>query len=201
LPSLISRYLYQHEHPDFDGILDNVPIQDCPAPAGKIRIYPSAVATFFAPSDKSGVHGMFRERIRAVSSWRGGSERRDCVFITHDETLPGFRGLHVARVCLFFALTQANTTHRCALVTWFSAVGDEPDEETGMWVVEPDLDREGERVMGVVHIDSILRGAHLIGRAGEEHLPNDLTADDSLNAFRQFYVNKYIDHHAYEIAY
>ncbi|KAG6839623.1 hypothetical protein C0991_000856 [Blastosporella zonata] len=74
LSSLISHYLHQHEHPDFTGILNNIPIQDYPAPAGRICIYPSAVATFFAPSDKSGVHGMFREHIWAISSWRGGSE-------------------------------------------------------------------------------------------------------------------------------
>jgi hypothetical protein len=36
----------------------------------KIVVYKSAVATFFAPSDISGIGGMRRERIRAISNWR-----------------------------------------------------------------------------------------------------------------------------------
>ena len=35
-----------------------------------ITLYPSAVATYFAPSDLSGVGGMHSERIRATSNWR-----------------------------------------------------------------------------------------------------------------------------------
>ncbi|KAG6824752.1 hypothetical protein H0H92_005914, partial [Tricholoma furcatifolium] len=37
LHHLISRFLYQQENPDFDGILDDIPIVDCPTPTGKIR--------------------------------------------------------------------------------------------------------------------------------------------------------------------
>ena len=31
-----------------------------------------------------------------------------------------------------------------------------------MWVVKPEEDRHGKRLMSVVHLDTILRGAHLI---------------------------------------
>ncbi|KAG6822970.1 hypothetical protein H0H92_011861, partial [Tricholoma furcatifolium] len=165
LGNLISRFLYQQENPDFDGVLDHIPIADCPIPTGKIRVYPSAVVTFYAPSDKSGIYGMFRERIRAISSWCRGAPRHDCVFVTHDETLPGFRGLLIAHIRLFFTIIQNGRKYPCALVSWFSAVGDDPDEETGLWIVKPDLDRNGHCIMGVIHIDSILRAAHLIGCA------------------------------------
>ncbi|KIL61333.1 hypothetical protein M378DRAFT_82595, partial [Amanita muscaria Koide BX008] len=47
---------------------------------GNVYVYPSAVATYCAPSDLSGVGGMFREQIRSTHSWRSGPERRDCVF-------------------------------------------------------------------------------------------------------------------------
>ncbi|OAX31238.1 hypothetical protein K503DRAFT_654751, partial [Rhizopogon vinicolor AM-OR11-026] len=47
----------------------------------KITLYTSAVATFYAPSDISGIGGMRYERIRAVYTWRNGPGRYDCVFI------------------------------------------------------------------------------------------------------------------------
>ncbi|KAG6835315.1 hypothetical protein H0H93_002803, partial [Arthromyces matolae] len=74
-PTAIARFLYQYEHPDFRGNLFDVAIDDCPEPVGRIRVYPSASATFFAPSNPSGVEGMFRERIRATPSWRHGPPR------------------------------------------------------------------------------------------------------------------------------
>ncbi|KAG6818469.1 hypothetical protein H0H93_004738 [Arthromyces matolae] len=83
-PDLIARFLYQYEHPNFHGNLFEVPIDDCPEPVGRIRVFPSASATFFAPSNPSGVHGMFRERIRATPAWRRGPARYDCVFDFED---------------------------------------------------------------------------------------------------------------------
>lgn len=56
--------------------------------------------------------------------------------------------------------------------------------------------------MALVHIDSLLRGAHLIGVAGKEFVPvDDFDFSDSLDAFKAFYVNKYADHHFHEIAF
>ncbi|KAG6807142.1 hypothetical protein H0H92_008634 [Tricholoma furcatifolium] len=200
LPDLISRFLYQQAHPDHDPLFP-VPRAGCPRPVGTIHVFSSAVATFFAPSDKSGVNGMYRERIRSVSSWRKGPERRDCVFVSHDEALPGFRGLIAARVLLFFSITHERRKYSCALVTWFSPVGEDPCPETGLWVVVPDLDANGDRIKEVINLDAIVRGAHLIGRAGDSLVPHQLRYVDSLDVFREFYVNKYIDHHSHEIAF
>ena len=174
---------------------------DCPSYRGKVYVYPSAVATFYAPSDMAGIGGMYRERIRSVDAWRGGAERRDCIFIEHDPDLPGFQGLHVARVRLFLKVKHQSITYPCALVTWFSVIGDRPCEDTQMWMVEPDFDGHGERIMSIVHLDAILRSAHLMGIAGVHRIPRHLLHTDSLDAFKSFYVNKFIDYHAHEIAF
>jgi hypothetical protein len=89
---------------DTDIELDDVPLSDCPVLTNttKIRVFPSVVAIYYAPSDLSGTRGMFHEHIRAVDSWRRGPARHDCVFVQHDPEAPGFRGLYVVRVCHFF---------------------------------------------------------------------------------------------------
>ena len=52
-----------------------------------------------------------------------------------------------------------------------------------------------------IHIDSIIRGAHLIGVYGEQFLPHDFSYVDSLRAFQAYYINKFIDYHANEISF
>ena len=53
----------------------------------------------------------------------------------------------------------------------------------------------------VIHIDTIVCAAHLIGIAGNSTIPYNLHFSNSLMAFRTFYVNKYIDYQAYEIVF
>ncbi|KAI0070656.1 hypothetical protein K474DRAFT_1687360 [Panus rudis PR-1116 ss-1] len=179
----------------------DVNIEACPPIPEAVHIYPSAVATYYSPSDPCGTGGMHRECIRCVESWRSGAPRFDCVFLEKDPDLPGFRGLHVARVLLFFKFKYFGHTFPCALVTWFSPIADEPDDETGMWIVEPDKDENGRRTQSVIHVDTILRGAHLIGVAGHRFIPRSLQHGDSLDTFKHYYVNKYVDHHSHEIAF
>jgi len=144
---------------------------------------------------------MFCKWIRAVDSWRGGPARRDCVFVDHSPDLEGFSGLLVARVHLFLSISYDKTKYPCALVSWFLTVGSSPCPYTGMWIVEPDFDNMEKKAMSIIHLDTILRGAHLIGNAGSSHIPHDLTCHDSLDAFASFFVNKYVDHHSHEIAF
>jgi hypothetical protein len=139
---------------------------------------------------------MLRER-----SWRGGPARYDTVFVEQDADLPRFRGLLAARVLLFFSFKHAGIEYPCALVTWFSAIGDEPCPDVGMWMVEPDVDNRGERIMDIIHIDSIFRGAHLIPVFGDDFLPRNFKFTASLDIFRAYYTNKYADHHSHEIAF
>jgi hypothetical protein len=70
-----------------------------------------------------------------------------------------------------------------------------------MWMVEPDFDRTGNHAIDIIHLDSILRGAHIMGVSGQQFLPHHLNFAHTLDAFHAFYVNKYIDHHAHEIAF
>ncbi|KAI0054850.1 hypothetical protein BV25DRAFT_1873266 [Artomyces pyxidatus] len=202
LPELIRRFLFEQVNPGQDVSGMDVPLEDCPEFSGRVSIFPSAVATYYAPSDMCGVGGMHRERIRSVQSWRRGPPRRDCAFIERDANLPGFRGLHAVRVLLFMSLKYNGRLYPCALVSWFSPIDDVPCPDTGMWIVEPDVDQDGTRSLSVVHIDCFLRGAHLIGvPAGDTFLPVGFQASDSLDAFQAFYVNKYADHHSHEIAF
>ncbi|KAJ7480981.1 hypothetical protein FB451DRAFT_1350862 [Mycena latifolia] len=204
LPALIRRFLYLQNNPDHDVDtvpLLNVPLDDCPDAPRSVRVFPSAIAKFYAPSDQSGIRGMLRERVRAVRSWRGRAPRYDCVFVEGNPDLPGFGGLLAARVLLFMSFKHLGITYPCALVTWFSVIGEEPCSDVGMWMVEPDVDHRGRRVMDIIHIDTILRGAHLIGIYGDSLLPRHFKHSDTLDRFKAFYVNKYADHHAHEIAF
>jgi len=163
---------------------------------GKISIYPSAIATFHAPSDISGIGGMRRERIRAVKSWRKGPGRYDTIFVNTD--LPGMGGLDIARVRLFFSFSHDGVYYSCALVRWFTRVADSPDDCTGMWVVEPD---DEERPFSIIHLDTVVRAAHLLPvfGSGTGQVPKTLSFTDTLDTFKTFYVNKFVDHHAFEI--
>ncbi|KAJ6612918.1 hypothetical protein B0H10DRAFT_2436717 [Mycena sp. CBHHK59/15] len=203
LVPLVRRFLCAQDNPDrdFDIPLANIPLDHCPDAPSSIKVFPSAIAKFYAPSDQSGIAGMLRERIRAVRSWRSGAPRHDCVFVEGDPELPGFRGLIAACVLLFMSFKDRGITYPCALVTWFSAIGDEPCPDVGMWMVEPDLNNRGQRIVDIIHVDTILRGAHLIGIYGNDFLPRHFKYSDSLDRFKAFYINKYADHCAHEIAF
>jgi len=71
----------------------------------------------------------------------------------------------------------------------------------GLWIVEQDLDERGFPLAAIIHLDTVLRAAHLMGVCGEAFIPKTLTSDNSLDAFYSFYVNKFIDHHAFEIVF
>ena len=167
-------------------------------PLGTTSVFHSAVATFFAPSDISGTCGMRRERIRSTPSWRGGAPRRDCAFIVEDDDMAGMGGMAVVRILLLFSVTFGGVQYPCALVEWFRKIGCDPI--TGMWVVRPDRTR-GRRDRTVVHLDAFLRAAHLIPVYGKEIIPLDFNHTYSLDTFEAYYVNKYIDHHSYDIVF
>ncbi|KAJ7254507.1 hypothetical protein C8J57DRAFT_1473545 [Mycena rebaudengoi] len=191
LPSLIRCFLHAQAFPDLEAPLDDIPIDDCPDLPCSVKVFPSAVATFCASSDQSDLGSMFHEGIRAVRSWWGGAPRYDCLFVEQDLDQPGFRGLLTMR--------HNRIEFPCALVTWFSAIGDRSCPDVGMWMVEPDVDHHGQRMLDIIHIDTILRGAHLIGIYGEDFLPRYFPHSASLDRFKAFYINKYADHHSHEI--
>ena len=85
---------------------------------------------------------------------------------------------------------------------WYNAIGDQLDDNTGMWMVRPSTNAELDSTpnLAVIHLSKILRAVHLLLIFGEAPVPSELSYSDSLNVFQTFYVNKYIDHHALEIA-
>ncbi|KAJ6463659.1 hypothetical protein DFH09DRAFT_1267437 [Mycena vulgaris] len=195
LVNFLTDQLHSDSYSDNGSDIDQSDIDTTP-----ISVFHSAVATFYAPSDPSGLRGMRRERIRSTPSWRKHGARRDCAFAVEDQDKPGFRGMSVVRVKLLFSFTHDGVDYPCALVEWFKKVGRSPDIYTGMWVVEPEY-RGKNRLVTILHLDSLLRGAHLIPVFGSSHIPVGFPFKHSLDAFKAFHVNKYIDHHANEIAF
>jgi len=203
LPDLIQQYLLQQMDSDTDTNA-NTP-STFPgivvSRAKHVKVFHSARAIFCAPSNPSATTGMYRETIRATPSWNQGEipgPRYDCVLVSNGlSSEPGMGGLLVARVFLFFSFTIAEELHQCALVHWFSVFGDKPDPDNGMWVVTPDYSGV-DRNLSVIHIDSIVRAAHLLPIFDQQPLPNTLNYTKTLDSFVGFYVNKHIDYHAYE---
>ena len=144
---------------------------------------------------------MRNEHICAVKSWRRGPAHHDCIFVETDPDAPGMAGLDIAHVILFFSCTFDGLKYSCALVQWFSRVGQSADPGTGMWVVEPYVTDEGVPIASVIHLDTIVRAAHLLPVFKEEFVSRDLLFSDTLDKFQLFYVNKFVDHHAFEIAF
>lgn len=71
-----------------------------------------------------------------------------------------------------------------------------------MWKVRPEFHGQS-RDITVLHLDTFLRAAHLIPVYGDDPLPIDFDHTYSLEegVFGMYYVNKYADHHANEIAF
>ncbi|TFK58633.1 hypothetical protein BDN72DRAFT_781831 [Pluteus cervinus] len=145
---------------------------------------------------------MSHEFVRAVPTWQGQEGRHDCVyFYNHSNRRPGFAGLHVAQVLTFLSFELDAQIYPCALVRWFVPMGDEPCPNTRMWKVEPLLDNNGDAVCSIEHVDNIVRAAHLIPVFGNHPLPRGFSFQHSLQAFNAYYVNKFVDLRAHEIAF
>ncbi|EIW74521.1 hypothetical protein CONPUDRAFT_66962 [Coniophora puteana RWD-64-598 SS2] len=166
----------------------------------RIFMYNSAIATFRAPSDLSGLHGMRHERIRSTPMWRSEAPRCDCAFVSANKEVAGMLGMEVVRVLAFFSFDYNGSQHSCALVHWFSRMRDERDPDTGMYLVSPDWNDDDSRSLAIIPVSSLVRAAHLIPYYGPQFVPEALKHYHSYDKFYVFYVNRYADHHAFEIA-
>jgi hypothetical protein len=199
LPELIRRFLYDQKHPHCHITSSGVSLDICPRLPEIISVFSSAAVTYYAPSDSGGLHGIRREHIRATPSWRRGPARYDCAFVNSRPELEGMRGFDVVRIFLFFSFTCERVTYPCALVRWYTLLDEEPDEDTGMWMVTPEEESDGSPTVSVIHLDCIFRAAHLIPVYADSNnrIPHLLSFHETLDAFSVFYVNKFIDHHAF----
>ncbi|KAF8338581.1 hypothetical protein F5887DRAFT_1077678 [Amanita rubescens] len=208
-PDLVKEFLHQQDEDalgtdhdlDVSSLKLNGPLYR------KIHVYSSGTCVYNAQHDSSGrVVSSTKEVIHCTKSWKKGPHRYDCVFVNSNPDASGFRGLYVGQVLLLFSIKSPRGSRvpdiPCALVQWFKAVGEQPCDLTGMWMVKPEVDqRTKQRAMSVIHADTIIRPAHLIPIYGKQHVPHHLHAADSLNAFKGYYVNKFSDYHAYCLAF
>ncbi|KAN0080179.1 hypothetical protein V8E55_009745 [Tylopilus felleus] len=154
LSTLISHFLLEQQQLA-DGPCNNPDDPNYPQYGRKIRVFNSASALFYAPSDVSGIHGMRREFIHSTPLWRNEAPRYNCVFINVNPDMEPMKGLEVVRVLSFFSFHFKDSYYPCAVVHWFDRVGNQPDEDTGMWLVRPQFNQQHQRGINVIHIDSI----------------------------------------------
>ena len=88
--ALVRTFLFYQQHPTFDGTPS---LSLCPSTENvkRISVFHSATAVFCAPSNPSGIGGLYRETIRCAPWWQTGdiiARRRDCVILnTGSDTL------------------------------------------------------------------------------------------------------------------
>ena len=109
-------------------------------------------------------------------------------------------GLEIARVCLLSSFKYSNSkTYECALVDWYSRL-QEHDADNSMWMVKPDILANGSPFTVVIHVDTILCCAHLISVYDSSRpVPHGMKYSDSLDSFDMYYINRYANHHMYEV--
>ncbi|KAG1827500.1 uncharacterized protein BJ212DRAFT_1572872 [Suillus subaureus] len=199
LPRLLRLFLYDQLVADGSLTSDDVPLSACPRFEGPIKVFNSAAATFFAPSDPSGIGGMHRAHIRAALSWRRGPPHLDTVFI-NTASEDSINGMEVERVLCFFSFCHSGEIFPCTLIHWFKLLGDKPDLNVGMWTVRPSFHEDGSRELSIIHLDTIIRTSHLLPIFGDDFIEDDVTFHNSLDLFKGYYVNKFVDHNSFEIA-
>jgi hypothetical protein len=89
-PIALCQFLFHHNHSDLEQAPAN--IKDLPSFEGEIKVYHSAITTYYAPSDLCGAGGLHREFIRSTPSFR-----RDTVFVVLDESKKGMEGMEIAQ--------------------------------------------------------------------------------------------------------
>ncbi|KAJ6521383.1 hypothetical protein DFH09DRAFT_1251126 [Mycena vulgaris] len=195
-PELLASFLNDHLHSDsYSSDDDSSSAGGINISRHQISVFHLAVATFFAPSDPLGTYGMCRERIQSTPTWRKHGPRQDCAFAVKNQQEHGIWGMSAVQVLLLFSFSHNGVDYLCTLVEWFKKVGQSPNIETEL--THPG----GSRLTTIVHLDTLLRGAHLIPVYGTGHIHIGFHHIYSLNALKSFHVNKYVDHHANEIAF
>ena len=95
---------------------------------------------------------MYRECIRSNPNWRGELPRYDTVFVETDSELDGMVGLTIAHLLLLFSFKDRDQQYSCALVHWLVPTN-EPDQDTGMWVVQPEYEGNGRHTLAIINLD------------------------------------------------
>ena len=197
LPWLTRQFVFEQLHPDADPYNPHLH----PTISSKISVFHSAMATFYAPSNDPGIHGMHHKRLHSTPSWCGRGPCHDTALVVEDQSKPGMWGLRVVRIKLLFLFNFKGVYYPCALVEWFWRKGDRPDLDMGLWMVEPEM-THSDHDMSVLHLDTFLHGAHLLPLFdGHWPLPHNFHWSYTLDAFHTYFVNKYINHASHEMVF
>ena len=157
-PLAFSQFLYKCFHPDIQ--ITPSTLEECPTFDGAIKVYHSAVATFYAPSDLSGSGGLRHEWIWSTPCFFG-HPHRDTMFVITDDSQPGMEGMEIGRIQLLFSFQYRRKEFSCALINWF-VHADEHNPDTGMWTVTQECNCHRKPTSEVIHIDLIAWVAHLL---------------------------------------
>ncbi|KAG2358809.1 hypothetical protein BDR07DRAFT_1293884, partial [Suillus spraguei] len=112
--------------------------------------------------------------------------------------LSGVGGMQVKHICAC-SLWQNEAPHNdCIFVNTGTNA---PDLATGMWmIVHPVYSANCTPIHSIIHVDTIYHAAHLIPMYGHHFISPNINLHVSYDSFHVFYVNKYVDHHTFEIA-
>jgi len=112
---------------------------------------------------------------------------------------PGPHGLSVAHLVLLFTFLFKSKDRPTAVVRWFTFDGESPDEDSGMWIVKPQNHPDGKSSFGLIPTDAIMWACHLIPVYGTAKVPPYVKFHNSLHLYKSYYLNRFIDHHSFEI--
>ncbi|KAI0004449.1 hypothetical protein BJV74DRAFT_875685 [Russula compacta] len=168
-----TMFLYEQVNLNSATSPEDVLLNECPSFVGKISVFHSAIAHFYAPSDLCSAGGMYCEHIYSNPNWCREYAHYDTMFVETNSELDGMPGMAIGSAHL--------TSYSCVLVHWLVPY-DEPDKDTGIWVVQPEYQGNGHHTLSIV----------------SSFLPKDFHFADSLDVFLTYFVNPYIDHHSNE---
>ena len=70
----------------------------------------------------------------------------------------------------------------------------------GLWMVKPDIDDAGNPHLTIIHLDSIYQAIHLLpAHQNNTFIKHTITMHTSLDTFKLFYINKFVDHQSSEV--
>ena len=189
--ALICTFIWDQLHMPLNELLDFDP---------NVNVYTSAVAVYHTPSDICGIHGMAKECIHATPKW---GKFRSLVTIQPSLLLiPIFlvwEGLTFPELSLFSCsnmVTGLTLAHLYihswrSMMSWMSTLGCGKFSQTLMPM----------ETLYMQWFTSIQSFVQPIWLETDGPLPAAITHITALDMFLSFHVNKYIDHHAYEIAF
>ncbi|KAN0140196.1 hypothetical protein V8E53_002092 [Lactarius tabidus] len=187
LPLALQKFLFLFRNPD--SISTHPSLPNLPQFHSCVNIHYLALTTFFVPSNLRG--------ICSTLSWYN-HPHHNTIFVVLDDTLPGMEGMVITCIQLLLLFNYSGIDHHCTLVNWLVCKDDEPDPDTGMWIVS--LEKWNRVLMTqVIDVKTIVGAAHLLLVFGQDTVPSDIHHYNSLDRYQFFFVNKYADHHSHEL--